>query len=376
MVDRRTLVGAYRMLRHRGRTSAHSGGFSSRRVAYRPAFTLIELLVVVATIALLIGLLLPTIGRARRSGLEVKCVSQMAQLMTASTAYSIDYDGKMHGYSWTVDEYTPVDGFGAPADNLEAAVLQMNDLIRRRSSNTDFRRELDGLIPHVRHSQLVLVDYLDGILPNPVTACPFDTPLLEAQADPDGYNGSLSGEFFIDEGWDRYAYTSTYHLTIAALDPAQSQGVKTNTPDVVGRRWIQSPHNVHVMLGGALEGENFFLGAPRFSDVRYPSRKVMKYHEVTRHSGRDEYFFAEGNIAQPMSFFDNSVRTYGNDEMNPGWNPERASLPVFTKMNHRDRLHGRVPSTRPGFIKWTRGGLLGIDVGGDEIDTGLWFGGS
>jgi prepilin-type N-terminal cleavage/methylation domain-containing protein len=52
----------------------------------RSAFTLIELLAVIAIIALLAALLIPVVGRARKSAENAKCVSNMRQLGTALTA--------------------------------------------------------------------------------------------------------------------------------------------------------------------------------------------------------------------------------------------------------------------------------------------------
>ncbi|MEM1422712.1 MAG: type II secretion system protein [Planctomycetota bacterium] len=60
----------------------------------RGAFTLVELLVVIAIIALLIGVLLPALGAARRAGLRAVSMQNQRSLITMVTVYAHDHDDR------------------------------------------------------------------------------------------------------------------------------------------------------------------------------------------------------------------------------------------------------------------------------------------
>jgi prepilin-type processing-associated H-X9-DG protein/prepilin-type N-terminal cleavage/methylation domain-containing protein len=108
--DQRILCAHKRFAVKNCRTSFSSGLLRRRAERQGEAFTLVELLVVIAVIAILAGLLLPTLSRAKDSARNINCESNLRQLQLCWHLYADDYQGVFVPNDWIAFEGMSTNG--------------------------------------------------------------------------------------------------------------------------------------------------------------------------------------------------------------------------------------------------------------------------
>ncbi len=364
----------------------------------RKAFTLIELLVVIAIIALLIGILLPGIAQARKVARHTVCRSNLKQWSTGVATYASAHQDKIPSFSWTTATFGAAPQYpdinrnpGNPyPEDMQAAVAQAIFIMRTRGDAHDIPSSLMGLWnPHILYTHLVLLDYLDQPMPGPLFTCPEDAPRRAwqnkqrfrsnaAQPQPNGTD---------PQNW-RWPFSASYQFVPASLSPDRG--------GVQGATFTQfTTHYQFIMTTGPQNS----IGKRKWTDVRFPSQKVHVFDGEARHFGKRRWFFAFPEAKNTYIFFDGHVDFqvtgtpafisgvgWQGSPMNPGFNPEFPTIgspmtfsyvPFAWEAPTRQGTVGvgDNPSTTAnpiqGFMRWTRGGLKGIDVGGPEIRTNL-----
>lgn len=256
----------------------------------QPAFTLIELLVVIAIVALLVGLLLPALGKARRAARQTVCLSNIRSLQAAQLLYCDDYKGLL------ADVGLPHGGAGDP-----------------RLSFIWSLREYIGSIPQQYDAAAPPESYVvPPVLRSPGDASPAWLPR-------DGGSGPLASGAFRRTSYGMNNYLSrTYNPGFSAREP-WDRLQKVPLPDSTIQFLLISETSIddfHVSDHPHVESWNTAAQAPQRASVQV---QIAKWGGTAKTAGGiSNYSFLDGHAcAQPFE------RVYTDRDRNQ-LNPELA----------------------------------------------------
>ncbi len=327
----------------------------------RRAFTLIETGATIGTLAVLTGVLLPSLGNARRAAQLAADSNNLRQLHAAAQNYAADFQSAVPTYSWRAGVRNPGQtGAIVPGtDDVTAAAAQAGEILRRNGVNF---ATPGSWIPHITYSQLVLLEYMGESLLSPLSVSPRDTAIINARA------LLTSGQPPTNSRLTAFPFQSSYQLPPAFYAADQASGTQR-----IGQG---DTHNSYIATGR--------MGGQRFDQVLHPSRKVYLHDTVERYFGRApspmwwrwsriNSILVDGSVRIMQGR--NSLQRLPNsttNRRNPGayWQPNGTFVAASIAYTgwRRELGESPVPNSPSGDIltngiyRWTAGGKQGIDV--------------
>jgi hypothetical protein len=115
------------------------------------------------------------------------------------------------------------------------------------------------------------------------------------------------------------------------------------------------------------------LGPQHFSNVSYPSQKVLFHDRSAWHFGARQPYCTHPQARLPLLFTDSSVSIRSAADGNLGWQPNNPALPSGNFVTYSPQCW-EPPAVNPGGdgvfgrFRLTRNGVFGRDFGGPEVN--------
>lgn len=333
-------------------------------------FTLIELLLVIAIVAMLVSILLPALGKARRTARTVICESNLRMFGMGLQNYAGDAKGLIASFSWQPGVMTPSDYSDnriVPTGALQAHARQAIDILRRLAgdptlfSGSPAVNVADSVFVARNFTQLVLMDggYYGERSPERACACSEDRNLIQWQRLTPLEAQATLGSFPIGAPAAFAPYFSSYQIVPATfqdeLGPGQIYHVDY---DFRYYYWSYATR----------------LRQRTLDKVQFPAQKVVWFDMFDRHFFKRDIWFAYKEARQPLAFFDGSVSARATRLANPGWRNQSGQQFASTQpsmVTYVPEVPTDPPalntSAQPQYYRWTRGGLKGVDFNGSEV---------
>ena len=361
------------------------------RTRTRRAFTLIELLVVIAIIALLISILLPALGSARKRGQLLLSLNNQRQQGVATASYGAENDNRAYSFSWKPGEVPQTTNtvLAQACANLNpanagahttAAVFQQLDIVSRRYTHSKLTPTPSTAptnhTPYVLYNHLVINDHIGEQLPSEMVISPGDKARVYWQKNMDEYMDDPrlatyrppSTATAFRDLW-RWAFSSSYTTISAHYSPDVGNSAG-------GDQW---PYTVERAANNStyrMPTQPNVLGRRRLDEVAFPANKVLLYEEYQRFKGQEQYFAFEDSEV-PALFYDGHADNVKTKESNYGFQPnrpgfganqpqEQSFLYYYSPIRWWDPA-GAERTQVPVYFDQTRWGLQGIDFGGDPV---------
>jgi prepilin-type N-terminal cleavage/methylation domain-containing protein/prepilin-type processing-associated H-X9-DG protein len=237
-----------------GKASWLSRRSSPGSAQFLRAFTLIELLVVIGIIAVLAGILLTALARAKSSARRVECLTRMKQWALAFHTYADDNEGMM-----------PREGFHADGQVFWNNWAHVQD---ERSQDVWYNALAKDI----------------GIAPASNYAAAFEGPLFYSR-----------GFFFHCPGAriPKVANSPAYQIALFSI-AMNSQLIEAPDVPTVPFARISRPSDTVLFLDNLLEDEERVLDEQAWDNLGQPSATASRFAGV-RHGGGGNMAFADGH---------------------------------------------------------------------------------